>query len=282
MKSLVLGATGIVGGYIVGHLVREGEKPMALSRSTHEDTRIAWIQGDLNQPDALPPTACETIYSTVNVGLLTDALPHLQNPALKRIVAFTSTSIVTKIDSEIPYERASIRQWAEDEARLIAYCEKAGVAWTVLRPTIIYCEGRDSNVTRIAGLIRKIGIFPMMGSGGGLRQPVHAEDLAIGAISAATTQMAENKIYALPGSEAVTYREMVGRIFDALGKPRRILPVPAFLWRLAFAAAKPFFPNTNAAMGSRMSMDMVFDAAPARDDFSYSPRPFHPTFSIDR
>ena len=32
-KSLVIGGTGLVGGYIVDHLVRSGERPLALSRS---------------------------------------------------------------------------------------------------------------------------------------------------------------------------------------------------------------------------------------------------------
>jgi uncharacterized protein YbjT (DUF2867 family) len=278
MKSLVLGATGIVGGYIVENLIKAGESPTALSRDNHTDKRIQWIRGDLTQPATLVPTGCDTIYCTAGVGLLADALPYLKSPALKRIVAFTSTSIVTKASSEIPYERALVRQWAADEARLISQCDASGIGWTVLRPTIIYCEGRDANVTRIADLIRKVGIFPVMGDGMGLRQPVHAEDLAVGAISAAASPQAAGTIYALPGGEIITYREMVGRIFDGLGKPRFIVPVPAIIWRAAFALAKPFFPNTNAAMGRRMSMDMVFDPAPAATDFNYLPRPFHPVF----
>jgi hypothetical protein len=46
---------------------------------------------------------------------------------------------------------------------------------------------------------------------------------------------------------------MVGRIFDALDKPRRIISTPPSLWRAAFLLAKPFFPNANVAMGNRMS-----------------------------
>jgi hypothetical protein len=41
-------------------------------------------------------------------------------------------------------------------------------------------------------------------------------------------------------------------------------------WRAAFALAKPFLPNANAAMGSRTTMDMVFDGAPAVSDFRWS------------
>jgi nucleoside-diphosphate-sugar epimerase len=148
----------------------------------------------------------------------------------------------------------------------------------VLRPTIIYDEGRDANITRLARLIEKFGFMPLAGAGSGLRQPVHAQDLAIGALAAAASPAAANKIYAIPGTDTVSYREMIGRIFDGLHKPRRIIPVPPLLWRAAFALAKPFIANANVAMGNRMSKDMIFDPAPAVQDFGWRPRAFRPVF----
>jgi uncharacterized protein YbjT (DUF2867 family) len=279
MQSLVLGATGIVGGYIVQHLLLLGEKPIALSRSPPKDSGGAqWVSGDLADPTALKFPQIEIIYCTVEVGLLVQALPHLLNPSLKRVVAFTSTSIVTKMDSELASERESMRRWAEAEQKLIAICERLGIEWTILRPTIIYAEGRDGNVTRLARLIQRFGFLPLAGRGTGLRQPVHAEDLAIGAINAAAQEAAINKIYVLPGRDIISYREMVGRIFDGLQRPRRIVSVPPSLWKLAFLSAKPFFPNANAAMGTRMTKDMVFDGSQATRDFNWKPREFRPRF----
>ena len=54
--------------------------------------------------------------------------------------------------------------------------------------------------------------MPLVGGAPGLRQPVHAEDLANNRsrIEPATI----NKFYALSGSETLSYREMIGRIFD--------------------------------------------------------------------
>jgi hypothetical protein len=177
-------------------------------------------------------------------------------------------------------ERELLQRLAEGERRLISACERYRVGCTILRPTIIYAEGRDGNISRLAGLIRRFGVLPLMGNGAGLRQPVHAEDLAIGAIAAAASEAAIGKTYTMPGGETISYREMVGRIFDALGKPRRIISAPPFVWRLAFALAKPLFPNANAAMGARMAMDMAFDAAPAVRDFGWNPRGFHPRFEL--
>ena len=65
-----------------------------------------WAQRwDLATPEALRPPPFETLYCTAEVGLLADALPHLYTTALKRVVAFTSSSIVTKIEFEIASER---------------------------------------------------------------------------------------------------------------------------------------------------------------------------------
>jgi nucleoside-diphosphate-sugar epimerase len=197
---------------------------------------------------------------------------------MRRVVVFTSSSIMTKLDSEVGYEREGLQRLATGEAEVIAWCNEHGIAWTVLRPTIIYDEGRDVNISRLARLVIKYGMLPLAGSGNGLRQPVHAADLATGALQAARSEAAHNKIYVLPGADKISYREMVGRIFDGLGKPRRIIPLPPILWRLAFFLMRRWLPNANAAMGMRMSKDMVFDASPARRDFGWSPRGFRPRF----
>ena len=158
MTSLVLGATGIVGGHIVDQLIRAGERPFALSRSERSGARdVEWLKGDLAEPAILKLLPITTLYCTAPAGLLANALPRFSSPLLTRVVAFTSTSIVTKIDSDIPAERESVRLWAEAEKRLIATCQELGVAWTVLRPTIIYDEGRDANITRLSRLIEKFG-----------------------------------------------------------------------------------------------------------------------------
>jgi nucleoside-diphosphate-sugar epimerase len=279
MRSVVIGATGIVGSYIVDRLVRAGERPIALSRSERKSTAdVEWFEGDLAAPERLNLPPFKTLYCTAHVGLLATALPFLSGASLTRVVAFTSTSIATKMDSEIPAERESVRLWAEAEQQLIGVCQRLGVGWTVLRPTIIYDEGRDANITRLSRLIERLGFMPLAGNGSGLRQPVHAEDLAIGALAAAASSMAVNKIYAIPGRDTISYHEMVGRIFDGMHRRRRIVAVPAPLWRAAFAIAGPFIDNANVAMGNRMAKDMIFDPTPAMQDFGWTPRGFRPKF----
>jgi nucleoside-diphosphate-sugar epimerase len=277
-KSLILGATGLVGGYIVEHLLRAGERPLALSRSPQSRPGIDWFRGDLAKPDTLgfPPFA--TLYCTADATLLPAALPLLFNPSLKRAVIFSSTSVITKLDSEVVAEREKLKNLADAEQEIAAVCERNKVAWTILRPTLIYAEGHDTNITPLSRLIRRFGFMPLVGGAPGLRQPVHAEDLATGAIAAASSPAAANKVYSLPGGETLPYREMIGRIFDGLRQPRRPVPIPVFVWRASFLLAKPLFPGANVAMGTRMMKDMTFDPAPAIRDFGWNPRAFRPVF----
>jgi len=138
--------------------------------------------------------------------------------------------------------------------------------------TLIYAEGRDTNITPLSRLIRRFGFMPLVGGAPGLRQPAHAEDLAIGAIAAASSPAAANKTYALPGGETLAYREMIGRIFDGLRLPRRTVSVPAVLWRAAFGLAKPLFPGANVAMGIRMMKGHDLRFHPGDPGFRLEPK----------
>jgi nucleoside-diphosphate-sugar epimerase len=230
------------------------------------------------EPETLKFPPYTTLYCTADAILLADALPHLFHPAMTRLVSFSSTSVLTKQDTEVADERQKIRRLTEAERKIAAACEAHQVGWTILRPTLIYAEGRDTNITPLSRLIRRFGFMPLVAGAPGLRQPVHAEDLAVGAIDAAACPAAVNKTYALPGGEILTYREMIGRLFDSMKLPRRMVSVPVPFWRLIFAVAKPLFPGANVAMGLRMTKDMTFDATPAARDFGWSPRPFRPVF----
>ena len=275
---LVLGATSLIGGFLTDRLRDACVEYLEVSRQAPPLDR-PWLQADLSDPDLaskLPET--HTVYSLSPVWLLPQALPALQAAGMKRLVAFSSTSRFTKQDSPERSERETARRLAEAEAAVEAFCSAHKIAWTLLRPTLIYAEGRDGNVSRLAALIRRFGWLPISGRGEGLRQPVHAGDLAEGAIAAAHAKAAEGRAYDLPGGETLSYRTMAERIFDSLDRPRLIISLPPWLWSAVFALARPLFPGANAAMGTRMSRDLVFDGGAAARDFGWRPRPFHPSF----
>lgn len=277
-RSLVIGASGLVGSHILRRLLLEVQQPIGLSRRAQQDTSTEWIKGDLADPQRISWPDVEVIYCTASARLLADALPTICTRSLQRIVLFTTSSISTKAHSSDPEVRAGIAAYARAERDVTTCCDRLGVRWTVLRPTIIYDEGKDNSLTRIARLIARFGFFPLCGRGLGLRQPVHAEDCAIAAVSAARSIKAENKTYALAGGETITYREMIGRIFDGMQRRRLIVPVPPPLWLGLFHLVQTHFPGIKAEMGIRMAIDLTFDRSAAVADLDWHPRAFRPNF----
>jgi nucleoside-diphosphate-sugar epimerase len=274
---LVTGATSLIGRFAVPRLRAMGVEFQALSRTAPDET--GWVRGGLSDPglDARLPE-CPTVLSLSPIWHLPPGLPALKAKGMQRLVAVSSTSVLTKASSPDAYEQGMVRRLAEGEAAVRAFCEANGVAWTILRPTLIYAEGQDQNVSRLARLVRGLGFLPLAGKGEGLRQPVHADDLAAAAIAAAASPAAANRAYDLPGGETLTYRQMAERVFEGLGRRPRVLPLPEGLWRLAFALSRPFLPGATAQMGARMSEDLAFDGTAAAADFGWDPRPFRPDF----
>jgi nucleoside-diphosphate-sugar epimerase len=278
-RVLVLGATSLVGRFLTPKLVRAGVRPLALSRTPRSGDGVDWIAGDLQTAaPLLRSLSIGTVYSVSPIWLLPNALPALIDAGAQRVIAFSSTSLVTKMASPVASERSVAGRLASSEEAVIELCDEAGIGWTILRPTLIYAEGLDGNVSRLAKIIQRMGVLPLAGRGEGLRQPVHAEDLAIAAIAASASPGAVGNTYDLPGGETLAYRAMVERVFEGLGRRPLIVSVPTSVWSLAFALAKPLLPGATAAMGSRMSEDLTFDSAPAQRDFRWAPRPFHPDF----
>lgn len=152
----------------------------------------------------------------------------------------------------------------------------AELAWVILRPTLIYGHGRDKNIAEIARFIRRFGFFPLLGKAMGLREPIHAGDVAAACIAALKSPLAANRAYNISGGEPLPYREMVGRVFTALHRRPRFVTIPLFAFRFAVTCLRlfPRYRHWSAAMAERMNRDLVFDSADAARDLGFSPRPF--------
>jgi len=195
---------------------------------------------------------------------------------VRRVVALSSTSLFVKNDSSDHGEQHIARRLAEGEQALRAWAEARGVEWVILRPTLIYGRGRDKNLTEIVRFVRRWGFFPLLGKAVGLRQPVHAEDVAAACVSALTLPAVANRTYTLSGGETLPYREMVCRVFATLGKLPRLVTIPRWMFQVAVAVVHvlPRYKHWTVEMADRMNRDLVFDHADAARALGFSPRPF--------
>jgi len=210
------------------------------------------------------------------IWVLPDYFDLLKKHRAKRVVVLSSTSQFTKDDSSDPEEQAVARKLTDAEQQVRGWAESHGIEWVILRPTLIYGLGRDKNISEIARFIRRFGFFPLFGKANGLRQPIHAADVAGACLSALQAPCAANRAYNISGGETLSYREMVIRIFSALSLRPRILSVPLWFFGLAISLLRriPRYRKWSTAMAERMNQDLVFDHSEASRDFGFKPRAF--------
>ena len=276
--ALVFGGSGQIGAAVIDRLLSSGWRVDAVSRRPRPDAPgLNWRQGEFA---ALPelPDRCEAIFSCGPLDLFSIWYAATRPPGA-RVVAFGSTSLETKHHAGDPAERALAQRLREAESRVFDTASNSGGSAVLLRPTLVYGSGRDSSLSRIAALAARAGFFVLPKSARGLRQPVHVEDLARAACNAVGDRRAIGQAYALPGGEALPYRDMVARTLAVLPSRPRLFEMPDPLFRLAAAAGRVAgrLEGLPAGAIARMREDLVFDAGPARRDLGFTPRPFQPT-----
>lgn len=274
----VLGASSLVGDHVLAQLAASGRPVVAFSRQDvrQQDRAVRWhrLAAAGQHDDSIGDIADWIVVAPAWV--IPEHFALLQAAGARRVVALSSTSIFVKGDSSDAREQAVARQLAQGESALAEWCRRSGTAWIVLRPTLIYGDGRDQNIAAVARFIRRFGFFPLIGGAQGRRQPVRAADVAAACIAALDARSISNHAYNISGGDVLTYSDMIAAVFAALGRQPRMLRLPVRGVRLAVRLLRllPGFGHVTAAMADRMAQDLVFDHADAVRDFGYAPQPF--------
>lgn len=274
---LVTGASSQIGLCLLRRLDKIGAIVFAVSRHRPafvENSFKRFIECDLTHEHPTFPEEVSSLIHVAGIWLLSPHLETLRNIGLRRLVCFSSTAIYNKTDSVNSGERDIARRMVQAEEDIARKCESFGIAQTVLRPTLVYGLGLDRNVSRAAHFIRHFRFFPLALGAVGLRQPVHADDLANAALVALATDAAKGKCYDVGGGERIAYRDMIGRIFDVLETPRRFLPLPGLEYAVAAAGFLFRRPEITGDVIRRMRLNLVCDNSGAITDLGYSPRTF--------
>ena len=279
MTAVVLGPSSVVGRHLLRRLAESGSGGLCYSGRRPADPVpdvFTWLslpaEGEIRVPDG------SVLYS---LAPLTALPPILQRMiGLRRVIALGTSSTAYKGESTDPAERALAREFGQAEGAVSRHCRDRGIAWTILSPTMVYDPGRDRNVSTLAALARRFGFVPLAWPARGLRQPIHADDVAHAMMAACDAPGAVNAAFVIPGSETLEYREMVRRIMRATGRRPIVVYLPLGPARLALALwLRATGAAYSLAMLERMNTDLVFDPAPAREALGVSFRPFRPEFT---
>ena len=278
--AVIVGASSMVGRHLLRRLADRGVAGLCLTRravpaSPESPPGFSWSALSGDGELRVPPDAA--LFSLAPIAALPPLIARLTGG--RRLVALSTASAIHKADSSDPAERAAMENVRRAESEVDRLCRERGIAWTILRPTLIYDPGRDRNVSAIAAVARRFRFVPVAWPASGRRQPIHADDVAHAMVAALDAPGAADAILGLPGGETLTYRAMVRRIFEALGRRPVLLYLPLGPARMVFRAWRMATgADYSPAMLERMNMDLTFDPAPVQEILGMTCRPFRPEF----
>lgn len=189
---------------------------------------------------------------------------------VKRLILVHTTGVYSKYKSA-----------GEEYRRIDAVCERlaaeAGAFLTVLRPTMIYGDLDDQNVSKFIRMADRLPVMPVVSGARFALQPVHRENLAAAYLDVLThPDETQNKQYVLSGERPILLREMLTEIAGCLGKRIRFFSVP---YALAIAGAWALYLLSFGRADYREKVQRLVEprAYPhdeAARDFGYQPMPF--------
>ncbi|HEU5471267.1 MAG TPA: NAD(P)H-binding protein [Actinophytocola sp.] len=227
MTILVTGATGLVGGHLVGHLVTSGADVRALTRRPESAGLPAAVQvvgGDLEEPESLAPVfdGVERMY-LLAVGNTRRVTELAGRAGVRRIVLLSSASAGFDQGMGGEFHRAAERAVAD-----------SGLEWTHLRPGMF-----AGNLLDWADAIRAEGVVKAP-HGAARQSPVHELDIAAVAATALSSD-GHGGIHTLSGPESLTKQEQVAAIGTAIGRDVRFEELTPDEWRESVEDALPTY-----------------------------------------
>ncbi|MCG9967309.1 NAD(P)H-binding protein [Pelotomaculum terephthalicicum JT] len=232
---IVTGAFGYSGQYITKRLLDLGHQVRTLTNSTSRSnpfgSRVQVYPYNFDDEDKLVESmqGAAVLYNTYWVRFNHTNFKHkaaventlklfqtAQKANIKRIVHVSITNPAE--DSHLEYFRG--------KARLEKALKESGISYAILRPAVLFGK-EDILINNIAWMLRRFPVFGVFGDGSYRLQPVFVDDLAGLAVEQGAAR--ENRIINAIGPETFTYRELVQKIGEIIGKPRPVVSVPDFI-----------------------------------------------------
>ena len=289
---LITGASGYVGNNLVRRLVALGEPVRAMVHSPAKAAarladvrdRVEIVRGDVMQPDTLAAALDgasavvhlvaiaiergDRTYERINTQGTVNMVNAAQTAGVRRFINMSQNGA----DSASPFRFLASKGRAQD------YVAASGLDWTALRPSVIW--GPQDEFANVQARLIKLTplIFPIVGNGQALFQPVWVGDVVEAAVRSLHDDATIGHEYWLGGPEVLTYEAIVRRVLDALGAHRLTIKVPVPVLRpvvMLMQAALPNPPVTTSLL-DMLKIENTVAVNALTETFNITPRPFTP------
>ena len=302
MRVAIAGGSGFVGRHLARSLCGEGHAVRVLARSCPEGQvgggEAGWPAGQVEGDAAGWPAGqvigwrvdlagdparlvaalrgCEAVVNLVGVKTGRGqgfAAAHVEG--VTRLVAACEQAGVRRlVHVGVAGTRADPgRPYLDSKWRGEQVVRASGLAWTLVRPGVIYGAG-DDFVTQLAAMLRQAAVFPAPNGGRALLAPVAVEDVAEAIAAALRRPETAGACFDVVGPEALPVRAWVRRVAEALGLGVWLMPVPAALLApvvRVLEAVTTAPPLTRAQLGL-LSQGVVGSVAETRALLGTEPR----------
>ncbi|CAG9213166.1 UDP-glucose 4-epimerase [Paraburkholderia sabiae] len=265
-RILVTGANGFVGRALCDLLVAQGHRVTGLVRRANAVTAGVdeWIdcsrdfsETDGAWPDALEPDCVvhlaarvhimdeqandpEAAFRATNAEGTLRLATTAHKRGVRRFVFVSSIKAVTENDNGTPVgedhpprpEDAYGRSKLAGEEALRRLGNDSGLEIVIARPPLVYGPQVRANFLRLMDAVWR-GVPLPLGGADARRSMVYVGNLADALMRCATDPRAAHECFHVADSTAPTVAELVRALARHLGKPARLLPVPAAWLRAA-------------------------------------------------
>ncbi len=284
---LVTGITGHTGKYFLKELIHHDYKAKIrcvvrknsnIEILNNSGLDIEIVVGDLNDTFFVKEVmeGIKTVLHIYNIHHSPQIVRAAIDRKVERVILVHTTGIYSKYKSA----SAEYRRIESDVLDLA----KEKINLTILRPTMIYGDMCDHNMSVFIKMIDKMKIYPLIDNGKGLIQPVNARDLGKAYFDVLMRpDLTSNKQYDLSGNKPITIRDTLSIISDKLNKKTLFIPIPlkisAFIANISKIITLGKFDIAEKVL--RMGEDRAYSHELAKKDFNYSPMPFDEGIEIE-
>jgi uncharacterized protein YbjT (DUF2867 family) len=253
---LVVGASGALGSRVTRRLLAEGLRVRAASRDPARLAALTTLGAEPVQLDLLDSAGLAPALEGVDVVVL--ASHGLVPPSRRNTPAAVDGAGARRlIDAAAA---AGVRRvvfvsvaGADREATVFArvkraterHLERAGVPWTVLRPSIFV---ENHALVLLGEPLRAGRPVPFFGSGTEPLNWISADDVAAEIVRALRGPDAEGAVRELRGADRMSRRDALALLERAVGKTARRQHLPVPIVRLVRAASGPLHPGVHALL----------------------------------
>ncbi|WP_223701573.1 NAD-dependent epimerase/dehydratase family protein [Sutcliffiella deserti] len=278
---LVTGITGHTGRYFLQELIKNNyEGPIrCIVRKTSDTSlldnsrlKVEKVIGDINDEVFLDKCmkGVKTIVHIVNIRHTLRILKAAINNNVSRAICVHTTGIYSKF-------KIASDEYKIIEAEIKDMLAKSEIKVTVLRPTMIYGDLCDHNMSRFIKMVDRFKFFPVINQGKGLIQPVNARDLGKAYYDVVVLPVEKAKLeYNLSGEKPITMLEALKLISRNLGRRNTFISFPLGVGVLIARCLKigTLGKVDYVEKVQRMSEDRCFSHEEAKKDFGYTPESF--------